>query len=104
MLVKKVLLGLAIVVGLVGAAKAYTYSKKSTEEKVRSITNAMADRLSLTEAQKEQVYNINMARSIGHQKAFEAGRDKQIIEEAVKEWKTSLKKVLTPEQSKKLKL
>ena len=64
----------------------------------------MAKKLGLTKEQKAKVYEINLQRSKGHKKAYEAGRKKEIIVQAVQQWKDDLKTVLTPEQQKKLRI
>lgn len=100
---KLIIGGLLVIVGIVGF-KAYSHSKLSQEEKVEKITNKMAKKLKLTDDQKAKVYSINLERAKGHIKAYEAGRKKDIILAAVKQWEADLKTVLTSEQLKKLKL
>lgn len=104
MKIKKIIIGgLILAVSTIGI-KAYAKSKLSREEKVVRITEKMARKLNLSEAQQTKVYEINLKRSKGHQKAYEAGRKKDIIVQAVKEWENELKTVLTTEQQKKLKI
>ena len=102
--IKKIIIGgLILAVSAIGI-KAYAQSKLSEEEKVERITKKMARKLNLTDEQKAKVYDINLERSKGHQKAYDAGRKKEIIVQAVQKWETDLKEVLTPEQQKKLKI
>ena len=102
--IKKIIIGgLILVVSAIGI-KAYAQSKLSEEEKVDRITEKMTQKLNLTDEQKAKVYYINLERSKGHQKAYDAGRKKEIIVLAVQKWETKLKEVLTPEQQKKLKI
>ena len=101
---KKIIVGgLILVVSAIGI-RAYAQSKLPQEKKVERITEKMARKLNLTDEQKAKVYDINLERSKGHQKAYDAGRKKEIIVQAVQKWKTDLKEVLTPEQQKKLKI
>ncbi len=102
MIVKKILLGGAILAVSALGVKAFAYSRLSEEEKVARITEKMARKLELTAEQKEQVHQINLQRSKGHQEAYEQGRKRAVIEAAVATWEQELKEVLTEEQSQKL--
>ena len=102
--IKKIIIGsLILVVSAIGI-KAYAQSKLSGAEKVERITEKMARKLNLTDEQKAKVYDINLERSKGHQKAYNSGRKKENIVQAIQKWKTDLKEVLTLEQQKKLKV
>ncbi len=102
--IKKIIVGGLILAFSAIGINAYTQSKLSQEEKVERITEKMARKLNLTDEQKTKVFEINLKRSEGHQKAYEAGRKKDVIVQAVKEWERDLKTVLTAEQQKKLKI
>ena len=101
---KKIIVGGLILVASAIGIRAYAHSKLSQEEKVERITEKMARKLNLTDEQKAKVHDINLERSKGHQKAYDAGRKKEIIVQAVQKWATDLKEVLTREQQKKLKI
>lgn len=102
MKVKKIIVGCVILAVSVLGIRAFAQPKLSQEEKVERITEKIARKLNLTDDQKTKVFDINLERSKGHQKAFDAGRKKEIIVKAVQKWKIDLKAVLTPEQQKKL--
>ncbi|QLG44457.1 hypothetical protein [Costertonia aggregata] len=101
---KKIILGTLFVIATFFGICSVMWTQKSQEEQVRHITEKMAKKLDLTQEQKEKVYVLNLNRSEGHQKAYEAGRKKEIIIAAVKEWEEGLKQVLNPTQLKKLKI
>jgi len=102
--IKKIIIGgLILAVSAIGM-KAYTHSQLSEEEKVERITEKMARKLNLSDEQKAKVYDINLERFKGHQKAYDAGRKKEIIIQAVQKWEARLKEVLTAEQQKQLKI
>lgn len=94
---------LLIVVSVIGV-KAFAHSRLSKEEKVKHITEKMANKLSLSEEQKAKVFQINLDRANGHQDAYQQGRKKEVIQKAVAKWRTDLKQVLTAEQAQKLKI
>jgi Spy/CpxP family protein refolding chaperone len=104
MKIKKIAIGCTVFVLSIIGVKAYAHSTLSLEEKAKHITERMAQELDLTEDQKTKVYKINLERSQGHQKAYEQGRNKEIIVKAVQQWENDLKNVLTAAQQKKLKL
>lgn len=104
MYLKKIIVGVFVLAISTIGIKAYAQSKLTREQKVRKITEKMSKKLKLTDEQKTKVYQINLERSEGHRKAYEAGRKREIIVQAVKKWKSDLKEVLSPEQQKKLKL
>ena len=98
-----------IAVGLIICAstisvKVYAQSKMSQEKKIERITKKMAQRLKLTNEQQAKVYEINLARAIGHQKAYDSGRKKEMILQIVQKWKEDLKGVLTEKQQRRLKI
>lgn len=104
MVTKKIIIGaLLIVVSAIGV-KAFAFSRLSKEEKVKHITEKMAKKLLLSDEQKAKVYQINLNRANGHDEAFNQGRKKEVIHNAVAKWKSDLKQVLTVEQTKKLKI
>ena len=92
-----------IVVSAIGV-KAFAHSRLSYEEKVKHITEKMAKKLSLSEEQKAKVFQINLDRAKGHEDAYNQGRKKEVIQNAVAKWRTDLKQVLTFEQAQKLKI
>lgn len=101
---KKIIIGgLVLAVSAIGL-KAFAHSRISQAEKVERITEKMSRKLSLTAQQKAQVYDINLQRAKGHQKAFEAGRDEEMVKDAVEAWKQSLKDLLTADQQRKIKI
>ncbi len=101
---KKIILGALFAIATFFGIRSVLWAQKSQEEKVKHITEKMAKKLDLTQEQKEKVYVLNLTRSEGHQKAYEAGRKKEIIIAAVKEWEDGLRQVLNPAQLKKLKI
>lgn len=104
MVTKKIVIGaLLIIVSAIGV-KAFAHSRLSKEEKVKHITEKMTKRLSLTEEQKAKVFQINLDRANGHEDAYNQGRKKEVIQNAVVKWRTDLKQVLTAEQAQKLKI
>ena len=104
MVTKKILIGtLLIIVSAIGV-KAFAHSRLSKEENVKHITEKMAKKLSLTEEQKAKVFQINLERANGHEDAYNQGRKKEVIRNAVAKWRTDLKQVLTAEQAQKLKI
>ncbi|WP_312343434.1 hypothetical protein [Chryseobacterium binzhouense] len=104
MVTKKIIIGaLLIIVSAIGV-KAFARSRLSKEEKVKHITEKMAKKLSLSEEQKAKVFQINLDRANGHEDAYQQGRKKEVIQNAVAKWRTDLKQVLTAEQAQKLKI
>ena len=104
MVTKKIVIGaLLIIVSAIGV-KAIAHSRLSKEEKVKHITEKMTKRLSLTEEQKAKVFQINLDRANGHEDAYNQGKKKEVIQNAVAQWRTDLKQVLTAEQAQKLKI
>ena len=99
---KKIAIGMMALGAVIFGATAFAHSQKSPEEKVTKITEKMAKKLELTEQQKEKVFAINMKRSQGHLDAYNQGRKKEVIVEAVRVWETEMKGVLTEQQAKKL--
>lgn len=104
MIAKKIIIGVLLLFAAAAGIKTIAISRLSKEEKVKRITEKMAVKLSLSEAQKSKVSLINLTRANGHEEAFRQGRNKEIIRKAVARWETDLKQVLTAEQAKKLKL
>lgn len=104
MVTKKILIGALLIIASVIGVKAFAHSRLSKEEKVRLITEKMANKLSLREEQKAKVFQINLDRANGHENAYNQGRNKEVILNAVSKWKTDLKLVLTAEQLLKLKI
>ena len=96
------MIGALVVLLSILGVKAFGHSKRSTEEKVKHITEKMTHKLNLNEAQSAAVYEINLKRHQGHLKAYEAGRDKEILKAAVAQWEEEMKSVLNAEQQKKL--
>lgn len=104
MTTKKIIIGALLIVVTVIGVKAFAHSRLSKEEKVKHITEKMVKKLSLSEEQKTKVFQINLDRANGHEEAFKQGRKKEVIQKAVANWETDLKKVLTAEQAQKLKI
>lgn len=104
MVTKKIVIGALLVIVTAIGVKAFTFSRLSKEEKVKHITEKMADKLSLSEEQKARVFQINLDRANGHVDAFRLGRKTEVIQNAVTKWRTDLKQVLTAEQAQKLKI
>lgn len=104
MVTKKIIIGTLLLIVAAAGIKAFAFSRLSKEEKVKHITEKMATKLSLNEAQKAKVFQINLERASGHEDAYQQGRKKEVIQAAVAKWKTDLKQVLTAEQAQKLKL
>ena len=90
-----------LLAGIFGT-KSILWAQKTQEEKVQHITECMSKKLNLSVEQKAKVYVLNLKRSEGHQKAYEAGRKKEIIYAAVQEWEDGLKEILNNEQLKKI--
>jgi Spy/CpxP family protein refolding chaperone len=104
MVTKKILIGALLILVSVIGIKAFAHSRLSKEENVKHITEKMAKKLSLTEEQKAKVFQINLERANGHEDAYNQGRKKEVIRNAVAKWRTDLKQVLTAEQAQKLKI
>ena len=101
---RKIIIGAVFALVSFFGIRSVFWAKKSQEEKIQHITEKMAKKLDLTPEQKAKVYVLNLKRSEGHQKAYEAGRKKEIIVAVVKEWEEGLREVLAAEQLKKLKI
>ena len=104
MYIKKIIIGGIILIVSAIAIKAFASRNMTAEQKSEKVTTKMAKKLNLDDTQKEQVYQINLARAEGMKKAYEAGRKKEIAKEAVNKWKTDMKEVLNESQAKKLRL
>jgi hypothetical protein len=104
MMTKKILVGALLILGTAIGVKAFAHSRLSKEEKVKHITEKMAKKLSLSNEQKEKVFLINLDRAIGHEDAYNQGRKKEVIQNAVAKWRTDLKQVLTATQAQNLKI
>ena len=104
MVTKKIVIGALLIIVSVIGVKAFAHSRLSKQEMVIYITEKMAKLLSLTEEQKEKVFQINLERANGHEDAYKQGRKKEVIQNAVTKWRTDLKQVLTVEQAQKLKI
>ena len=84
----KIIIGAVAVIAIAGMAwKSYSFRSKTSEEKAEIITEKMSRKLDLNQDQKTKVYDINLARIMGYQKAYEAGRKKEIVVAAVNKWK-----------------
>ena len=102
MIVKRIVLGVVLLLGVGIGAKAYVFSRLTNKEKAEHITEKMSVKLDLTESQKNKVYQINLDRVNGHLRVYEEGRDRQALEKEVLLWENRLKDILTDDQCEKL--
>jgi len=98
-----IIFGVLAIAAILGF-RAYQHSQWSPEEKAQQISSKMAEKLALNEDQIAAVQEINLKRILGHYEAYEAGRNRDLIKEAVAEWEASLREVLNEEQIEKLHL
>jgi hypothetical protein len=96
------IIGIVAVIIAAFTIKGIVYAQMPIEKKVTHITEKMSKKLDLSQEQKEKVYQINLKRANGHQAAYNAGRNKELIKEAVKNWENELKTVLNTEQIKEI--
>lgn len=104
MVTTKFLIGAMLIIVSAIGVKAFSHFRLSKEEKIKHITGKMAKKLSLTEEQKAQVFQINLHRANGYEDAYKQGRKKEVIQNAVAKWRNDVKRVLTVEQAKKMKI
>lgn len=94
---------IAVVVAFIAiGVRSYAFSKQSIEMKVEKITEKMSRKLDLTDDQRTAVFQINLDRAAGHKQAYSEGRNKETLHEAVRNWETSLRKILSPAQQESL--
>ena len=102
-------LGVFAIIGMGKGIMWYNWSHLTTQEKASKITNRMANRLDLTEAQKGKVMALNLKKMEtldapeiwkNVHRHHEQHRSNPVYEQ----WKKELKEILTDEQEKKMRL
>jgi periplasmic protein CpxP/Spy len=82
---------------------AYRWSRLSAEEKAGTMTERLAHHLDLSEAQKGQVYNLNLEKARALEAARREGRPSRADWKNLRAaWRSELEEVLTPAQREKL--
>jgi periplasmic protein CpxP/Spy len=109
---KKLMMIAAIFTVFSFSAEAQRHSKRGGQDRVdpekraEMRANQLADRLDLTEEQKEEVYKIHLERAQERQEMREARREemkerREAMQEERKEQNEEIEKILTPEQREK---
>ena len=95
---KTLLLGLLLLSGLIFKASAQEQQQKRTpEERAQRQTEMMAEKLSLTEAQKTKVYEVNM-KTMKQMQKFREANDTANVRAIRVASDAAYEKILTPEQ------
>lgn len=100
---KKWMIGVALMgfTTLGVAAQEVKKTMPSPEERAQKMTDRMTEKLSLNEAQKKQIYAINLENATNRQKEMEAQKAERDAKQAeMKAQEEKIKSVLTDEQKK----
>ena len=90
-----------VFVSLGAAAQQEKRTMPSPEDRAQKMTDRMAEKLSLTEAQKKEIYAINLENANKRQAEMEAQKaERQAKQAEMKAQEEKIQKVLTEEQRK----
>ena len=85
----------------VAAQQKQERTPQSPEQRAQAMTDRMAEKLSLTDAQKKEIYQINLENAINHQQEMEARKaEREAKKVEIKAQQDKINKVLTEEQRK----
>ena len=83
------------------AQQKHERTPQSPEQRAQAITDRMAEKLSLTDAQKKEIYQINLENTLKRHQEMEAQRSEREAKKAeMKAQEDKIKNVLTEDQRK----